>query len=477
MPTIVELKLIAKGLNIKKYYAMNKSSLSRAISKKRSKKRSRTRSKKRSRTRNPPKKTSSRKKTSHTNYKPCKPYQYRHPVTKRCRNKTGSVAVVNTDTNYNYKPCKPYQYRHPVTKRCRNKTGSVAVVQPTEVVNTDTFTIYTKKTCNYCILAKGLLTVHKIKYNEIEVDTNNKSMVHNYTDPLTNSYRTFPMIFHNLQFIGGYTDLVKFLKKKKESLYIPIAKQTETTNYIAFPIQSLIQLLYLSYKYHKDCVLIPIRVNLKKNFRKIYDFKDIMLIYSEKLNIISIPSNFFSTLRNCVKDKTKRFILIPFGFNCYKSGHANMIIYDKKFKSMERFEPHGERTGQCNPPDLDKRILSIFRKYMGYDFIKDYYKPLQFCPKISFQTLQSRENQKKPGDPAGFCSAWTVWYSEIRLANPDIDRNELVKRSLDYLRKNPRSLTTYIRNYAHFMYTMKAEMEKGTSKADVFISYAKHFEG
>jgi len=44
--------------------------------------------------------------------KPCRPNQYRHPETKRCRKKP---------TSPKSKPCRPDQYRHPETKRCRKK--------------------------------------------------------------------------------------------------------------------------------------------------------------------------------------------------------------------------------------------------------------------------------------------------------------------------------------------------------------------
>ena len=63
-------------------------------------------------------------------FKPCKPHQYRHPQTNRCRNKETKRSKSklrrmskrkSRSRSRNFKPCKPHQYRHPQTNRCRNK--------------------------------------------------------------------------------------------------------------------------------------------------------------------------------------------------------------------------------------------------------------------------------------------------------------------------------------------------------------------
>ena len=63
--------------------------------------------------------------------------------------------------------------------------------------------------CGYCIKAKELLKKNKIKYTEIEVTDDNEDMIYKKIDNKTKKYRSFPMIFKNNKFIGGFSDLDK----------------------------------------------------------------------------------------------------------------------------------------------------------------------------------------------------------------------------------------------------------------------------
>ena len=73
------------------------------------------------------------------------------------------------------------------------------------------YLIYTKPKCNYCVLAKELFLKHKLEYNEIELNKDtNESVYILYTSKLKDEtgQSTFPFIFLNKQFIGGYTELL-----------------------------------------------------------------------------------------------------------------------------------------------------------------------------------------------------------------------------------------------------------------------------
>ena len=47
----------------------------------------------------------------------------------------------------------------------------------------------------------------------------------------------------------------------------------------------------------------------------------------------------------------------------------------------------------------------------------------------SFQILSNDDSNytKKLGDPIGYCLAWTLWYLEQRIGNPDINLDNLLK--------------------------------------------------
>lgn len=75
------------------------------------------------------------------------------------------------------------------------------------------YTIFSKSGCHFCIEAKTALK----QYNP-EIINCDKYLALNRTGFLTHikeqtgqDYKTFPMIFHNAKFIGGYTDLIKYM--------------------------------------------------------------------------------------------------------------------------------------------------------------------------------------------------------------------------------------------------------------------------
>jgi len=151
------------------------------------------------------------------------------------------------------------------------------------------------------------------------------------------------------------------------------------------------KIVYVSddeHEHDETCILLP---------KKLHDIpdrqRDVSLRYVERRNpkesFISVPEpqkEFWKDFKKC---NNKRFIVLPFGFDCIDSGHANWLLYDKKYKTLERFESYGkiddDRT--ClNPPDLDKKIEELFKKNLGNDFIKKYYKPLSFLHKDNLQS-------------------------------------------------------------------------------------------
>ncbi len=76
------------------------------------------------------------------------------------------------------------------------------------------FTIYSKTGCTYCEKVKAFLTDAGHEYTIINCDEilkTNKIEFLEFIESIANiPYNTFPMVFHNKNFVGGYTDTVKF---------------------------------------------------------------------------------------------------------------------------------------------------------------------------------------------------------------------------------------------------------------------------
>lgn len=75
------------------------------------------------------------------------------------------------------------------------------------------YTIYTKKDCSFCDKSKKLLDDEKYTYSIFHCDD---ILVKNRIDFLTfmstyTTQKTFPYIFYNGEFIGGYQELLQHL--------------------------------------------------------------------------------------------------------------------------------------------------------------------------------------------------------------------------------------------------------------------------
>jgi hypothetical protein len=235
-------------------------------------------------------------------------------------------------------------------------------------------------------------------------------------------------------------------------IVMPMSPKVKKTNFKGTPRYSFSILKYLKKKYKNiACVVVPkikININLKHT-----DLSLRWIQTNDKEGNFSIPKNYWNYFRKCINNNS-RFIIFPFGFNCtYNLGHANYIIYDKKYKSMERFEPYGKTKRKCtNPKNIDYKIEKLFNDNLsdGKDkFILKYYKPLDFLSKESFQRIQ--ENEKDMGEndpPGGYCVIWSCWYAELRLNNYCKNRKYLVDSALKNIIEKNTSLTEYIRNYS-----------------------------
>jgi glutaredoxin len=69
--------------------------------------------------------------------------------------------------------------------------------------------IYTKKSCSYCEEAKSLLELKNIEYRELDVT---RPEVLDQLLELVPEAKTVPQIFIEGTYIGGYTELVEYLK-------------------------------------------------------------------------------------------------------------------------------------------------------------------------------------------------------------------------------------------------------------------------
>ena len=265
--------------------------------------------------------------------------------------------------------------------------------------------------------------------------------------------------------------LKNYNEKSKYKLLLTVLKKDYATKTIFDEsyINRVFGLLYLSYKFRDQCIIIKPQKNYFESKMLKGNYTDyVYLKYYEKNDDFNyIPDEFWNKIEDCMADK-KRFIIIRIGIYFSKGAHANLLIYDTVNKSLERFEPHGayhdyEKIYQ----NIDKKILQLFKFNLGSSSIKDYYKPIDYCPMKIFQALEKYAN--KQGDPGGFCAVWCLWYADLRLANPDLSRDKLVDKAIDEIGAPPIGLITEIKGMSSLLTETLGSLQSGLIAAIIVI--------
>jgi len=142
----------------------------------------------------------------------------------------------------------------------------------------------------------------------------------------------------------------------------------------------------------------------------------------------------------------KRFAAIPIVLNVENAAHLNMIVIDNKAKTLERFEPHGAYSSKKYGPEKLDELLNSWSKDMGLRYI-----PTNLvCP--NFQWMYKGVQRGKTfieGDPGGYCTAWGLWYINLRLKNPNMPPLKLLQNAINSLSVGgDDDFRKFIRNYA-----------------------------
>lgn len=158
----------------------------------------------------------------------------------------------------------------------------------------------------------------------------------------------------------------------------------------------------------------------------------------------------------------KRFAVVFLSIIYPTTLHANIIIYDFKSMTIERFEPYG------NDMITGKEIDDILEEELTWNTGMKYVQPKDYLPIAGFQAISdelSNDNLKR-GDYGGFCLAWCLWYLEARLQNQSVDPKTLVEKLIKKLTKSDNKFSEHIRNYANRIHEkqVKYMMEIGIDK-------------
>jgi len=247
---------------------------------------------------------------------------------------------------------------------------------------------------------------------------------------------------------------------QKRYLDIDIKKEehVDVCTFTGITLDILIGLIYLLKKHRKSCSTLTTNFVENKDLCKYY--KQLGIIVGTRCEFMNfelvwvyyklyLSDKFYERFDKCLKHKNTRFIIIPLGIELRLGSHSNYLIYDTKTKELERFEPYGSDKPfqfDYNPTLLDSVLKNrLESKIEGLKYIS----PKDYLPKIGLQVFDSSETIcRRIGDPKGFCALWAIWYTDMRLKYPDLERDILVKELIKSIKAKNISFKNMIRNYS-----------------------------
>ena len=316
--------------------------------------------------------------------------------------------------------------------------------------------VISKNDCSLCIEIENILIDKKIRYisytpaNKEQLKKINKKY-NTYDYPIVLNYGKIININHilsdkNLYELSSIDDINLYIRKKFTSKVGDKIFKGETHN--MFNI-----MLYFSWVYENSCII------LNKKFSKDHKLSITYVIDNDKFLFYE---NFYNDIKTCYNDDNYRFIIIVFtllNVNIYS--HATVLIYDKKSKEMEWFDPNVyDGKFLQGYKDLSLKLPNLFNKNVNKNMVKKFYQPFDFCP-VGLQHIQENEREMdKNKDPGGFCTSWSFWFIELRLSNSNVSREKLLDYAMHYLVLDKKSLTKFIRSYSKFLDMIIEAFEK-----------------
>ena len=220
--------------------------------------------------------------------------------------------------------------------------------------------------------------------------------------------------------------------------HVEKGKEPDIMNWSGREIFYMLFYLYLFEKYKQKCL---VRLTTPDGF----DSSIVINIGSKNKKALTIfnqnMNNFKSyalQISNCIKNN-QNIILIPVVILFTKrEAHANVLIYNSKFKSFSLFEPYGTiNTIQDLETLLFDFLINEINKLIPSDKKVKYEPSYSVCPSFfSMQRLEETTStivKNVKVESGGYCVIWSLFFSELVLANPERTVKQLYSDIYGYL--------------------------------------------
>jgi hypothetical protein len=212
----------------------------------------------------------------------------------------------------------------------------------------------------------------------------------------------------------------KYIEKKIDYFSLNNANLKKFSN---LPIVLTLFYIYLFKKYKSGCVLTL------DTFNNTGLYIDLVNSFSNIQRFTSISKQ----MLKCIKRGVNIIVIPLFIITGRATGHANILIYRKATNVLEHFEPHGAYYGSESDRDLVTYETTTFWRNLNMNLKEanihevELVESFKVCPHIrGFQSLEGAipDKQKTIG---GYCTAWSMFFTELALANPALSSKEIVE--------------------------------------------------
>jgi hypothetical protein len=279
-----------------------------------------------------------------------------------------------------------------------------------------------------------------------------------------------------IKFPEEYTLEKSNQKIKKKLTQLNQIGLEKVTDFEGYTMTAGMFYLYLLKKYRSPCFLTETSgdfweiLGMNLNIREVYPA-------DETARINSYLERLAKNLVKCINNDVN-IIIIPVSLlyhyrNGETSGHANVLIYRKKFNHIEHFEPYG-KISSLKYKKMNKStelFIKLFVECVNVELFKkkvpahqqSKITPIELidanhvCPYLlGFQSYEEKSDISRnlEIEPTGYCSAWSMFFTELCLKNPDMTSSQIITSvfnssldklsSKDYFRHIIRGYATFI---------------------------------
>jgi hypothetical protein len=280
---------------------------------------------------------------------------------------------------------------------------------------------------------------------------------------------------------------IKQEEKEKKTSRLPVFPErlkffgdrvipSELRVYYGFADLTILGIVYLMKKHPTQCVYLPVS-NIEQSKSKLETQRGIYEVVVYQDNVVVFPPGLGRHLVACEKSKKQiaSVLLSIVGGRSTDNappGHFNILIFDTKTKTVERFEPYGLNVSKL-PEKMSQSMETALEEGLARRFGYTYISPVQFCPASGPQFIgEGRETDIRAGDipmsGESFCGAWSLWWADLRLGFPRVDRKLLLEEAIAELSRYPKgkydpvasAFRNFMVGYSNFFVKTAADLFK-----------------